>query len=83
MGFKQYGWYDHVRRINKERLVQKKSEILPILKKKRKKTSKFVDAEVTTGMREKGINNMEWIDRRKWRRKIKIWTRKDVTTWIP
>jgi hypothetical protein len=28
--------------------------------------------EVTTGMREKGINNMEWIDREDWRRKIKL-----------
>jgi hypothetical protein len=25
---------------------------------------------VTTGMREKRINNMEWIDREEWRRKI-------------
>ena len=24
--------------------------------------------EVTTGMREKGINGMEWIDREEWRR---------------
>ena len=30
--------------------------------------------EVTTGMREKGINNMEWIDREEWRRKIKLKT---------
>jgi hypothetical protein len=28
--------------------------------------------EVTTGMREEGINNMEWIDREEWRRKIKL-----------
>ena len=27
--------------------------------------------EVTTGMTEKGINNMEWIDREEWRRIIK------------
>jgi hypothetical protein len=27
--------------------------------------------ELTTGMREKGINNKEWIDREEWRRKIK------------
>ena len=29
--------------------------------------------EVTTGMREKGINNMEWADREEWRRKIKLY----------
>ena len=28
--------------------------------------------EVTTGMRQKGIKNMEWVDREKWRRKIKL-----------
>jgi len=28
--------------------------------------------EVTTGMREKGIINMEWIEREDWRRKIKL-----------
>ena len=28
--------------------------------------------EGTTGMREKGINNMKWVDREEWRRKIKL-----------
>ena len=28
--------------------------------------------KVTTGMRKKGINNMQWIDREEWRRKIKL-----------
>ena len=28
--------------------------------------------EVTTGMRGKEINNMEWIDREEWRRKTKL-----------
>ena len=27
--------------------------------------------EVTTGMRGKGIDNLEWVDREEWRRKIK------------
>ena len=30
--------------------------------------------EVTTGLKEKGINNMEWIDREEWREKNKIKT---------
>ena len=38
--------------------------------------------EITTGMREKGIKNVEWIDRKEWRRKIKIWAQKDVKTLI-
>jgi hypothetical protein len=28
--------------------------------------------EVTTGMKEKGINNLEWVDREEWRRKMKL-----------
>ena len=40
-------------------------------KKKKRKTSKEVQ-EVTKGMREKGINNMECVDREEWRRKIKL-----------
>ena len=39
-------------------------------KKIKGETSKFV--EVTTGMREKGINYMQWIDREEWREKNKI-----------
>ena len=30
--------------------------------------------EVTTGMREMGINNLEWVDREGWRKKNKIKT---------
>ena len=47
-----------------------------------KMASKFVDAEVTTGMREKGINIMEWIDREEWRRKTTLQAQKDVRTLI-
>ena len=38
--------------------------------------------EVTTGIKEKGINNMEWIDREEWRRKIKHKAQKQVITLI-
>ena len=38
--------------------------------------------EVTTGMREKGINNMEWIDRKEWKIKIKLQAHKDAKTFI-
>ena len=34
--------------------------------------------ELTTGMREKGINKMEWVDRGEWRRKIKLEAQEDV-----
>jgi hypothetical protein len=38
--------------------------------------------EVTTGIREKGINNMEWIDREEWKKKIKLSAQKYVKTLI-
>ena len=50
-------------------------------KKKKRKTSKFVDAgSKTTGMRDKGINNMEWVNREEWRREIKFLGPKDLKT---
>ena len=36
--------------------------------------------EVITRMRDKGINNMEWIEREEWRRKIKFQAQKEVKT---
>ena len=36
--------------------------------------------EVTTDVRGKGINNIEWIDRDEWNRKIKLQAEKDVKT---
>ena len=40
--------------------------------KKKRKTSKFVDVGSINGSERegKGINNLEWIDREEWRRKI-------------
>ena len=32
--------------------------------------------DVTIGMSEKGINNMEWMDREEWRNEIKLKHRK-------
>ena len=31
------------------------------------------EIQLTTGMKEKGINNMKWIDRDEWRRKMKLY----------
>ena len=41
-------------------------------KQKKRKTLKFVDARSKTRLREKGVNNMEWIDKEECRRKIKL-----------
>ena len=47
------------------------------------KISKFSDAGSNNwndGMTEKGINNMEWIEREEWRKKIKLLAQKEVKT---
>jgi len=52
--YKQLNCYGHLRRMNEESLPQKKIKGRP---------RNLWMQEVTTGIREKGINNMEWIDR--------------------
>ena len=47
-------------------------EIVSARKKKRGKTLNSWVQELTTGMREKGINNIKEIDREEWGRKIKL-----------
>ena len=41
-------------------------------KKKKRKTSKFMDAGSKTGMGEKGIDIMQFINGEEWRRKLKL-----------
>ena len=46
--------------------------MLSAWKKKKRKTVKFVDAgSKNWSEKKKGIKNMKWIDKEKWRRKIK------------
>ena len=58
--------------MNKERLTQKKKIVWcpPGRKRKGRPRNSWLQ-EVRTGMREKGIDSMEWIKREEWRRKIK------------
>ena len=59
IGYKQLNWYGHVQRtMDEERLPRR---ILKWCPPGRRRNSWLL--EVTTGMREKGINNMEWVDR--------------------
>ena len=67
--YKQLNWYSHVQKMGEERLPRKILEWCP-LGKGRPQNSWM--QEVTTGMREKGINNMEWFDTEERRRKIKF-----------
>ena len=77
---KQLNWYGHVQRMYEERLLEKFWNGVHLEEEKKGRPRNSWMQEVTTGMREKGIKNMEWIDREEWRRKIKLWAQKDVQT---
>ena len=68
--YKQQNWYGYVRIMNEERLPQHILELCPPGRRRRRKgrPRNLWIQELTTGMREKGINNMEWVEREEWRR---------------
>ena len=74
--YKQLNWYFQVKRMDEERLPQKiLQQCLPGRRRRRRRKGRPRNSwmqEVTTGRREKGINNMEWVDREEWRIKIKL-----------
>ena len=57
--------------MKEERLSRKKLEWGPLGRRRKGRPRNFWIQEVTTGMREKGINNKEWIYRQEWRMEIK------------
>ena len=61
--YKQLNWYVHVRRLNEERLPRKILEWCPPGRRRKGRHGHLWIQEVMTGMRKKGINSMEWIDR--------------------
>ena len=70
--YKQLDWYGHVQRMNEGRLPRKMLETYPPRRRKGRPQNSWMQ-----GMREKGINNMERIDREEWKRTIKLSPKKD------
>ena len=68
--FKQLNTYGHMQRMDQERLLRRIFRMVPTRKMKKGKTSKF--EEVTTGMRELEIGDLEWVDRKGWRNKVNL-----------
>ena len=68
--YKRLNWCGHVRRINEERLSQKILERVHLEEEKGIPRNSWM--QEVTRMRERVINNMQWIDREEWRRKIKF-----------
>jgi hypothetical protein len=74
-----------MRKMNEEKLPQKISNSVHLEEEEEEEEKEHRNSwiqEVTTGIREKGINNMEWIDRQEWRREMKLDAQKDVKTLI-
>ena len=71
--YKQLNWYGHVKRMNEERLPRKILKWCPSGRRRRRRRRRKERPrnswmqEVITGMREKGINNMVWVDLEEWR----------------
>ena len=58
---------------NEEKLPQTIMEWCPSGRRRKGRHQNSWMLEATTGIREKGINNMEWINKEEWRRKIELW----------
>ena len=70
--YKQLNWYDHMKRMDEERLPRKILELCPPGRIRKGRPRNSWIQEVTAGMREREINNLEWVDRERSRRKIKL-----------
>ena len=70
--YKQLNWYGQVRRMNKARLPQRILEWCPLAKRRKERSGNSGMQEVKTGMREKGNNSAELINREERRRKLKL-----------
>ena len=59
-------------RLDQERLPTRILEWCPPGRRRKERPRKSGMQEVTTGMRERGIDDLEWVDREGWRKKINL-----------
>jgi hypothetical protein len=67
--YKQLNWYDHVQRMDQERLLRRILKWCPPGRRRKGRPRNSWIQEVTTGMRARGIGCLEWVDREGWRKK--------------
>ena len=70
--YKQLSWYGHVQRMNQERLPRRILECCPPGRRRKGRPRNLWMQEVTAEMRERGIGNLEWVDREGCRKKINL-----------
>ena len=69
---KQFNWYGHVQRMDQETLPRRILEWCSPGRRRKGRPRNSLMEEVTTGMRERGIGDSEWVDREEWRKKINL-----------
>jgi hypothetical protein len=57
--YKQFNWYGHVKRMDQERLPRRILEWCPPGRRTTRRSQNSWMQEVTTGMRERGIDDLE------------------------
>jgi len=67
--YKQLNWYGHVQRMDQERLRIRILEWCPPGRRRKGRPQNVWILEVTTGMRERGIDGLEWVDKEGWRKR--------------
>ena len=61
-----------MQRMDQERLPGRILEWCPRGRRRKGRPRDFWIQEVTTGMRERGIGDLKWVDREGWRKKINL-----------
>ena len=70
--YKHLNWYGHVKRMEQERLPRRILEWCPPGRRRNRRPRITWMQDVTTGMREQGIGDLEWVDIEEWRNKINL-----------
>ena len=70
--YKQLNLYGHVQRMDQERLPRRILEWYPTGRRRKGRPRNSWMPEVTTGMRERGIGELERVDREGWRKNINL-----------
>jgi hypothetical protein len=79
--YKQLNWYGHMKRVGQGSLPRRTLEWCPPGRRRKGRSRNAWMQEVTTGMKERGIGDLEWVDREGWRKKINLpYAQKDVKT---
>ena len=67
---KQLNWYGHVQRMNQERLPRRILKWCPPGRRRKGRSPNPWMQEVITGIKGRGIGDLEWVDREVWRKKV-------------